>query len=45
MDDENPDCEVLHETNLDGNVLASPAVSGDALFVRTETALLKIAAN
>jgi outer membrane protein assembly factor BamB len=45
MDDENPDCEVLHETNLEGNVLASPAVSGDALFVRTETALLKIAAN
>lgn len=44
MDDDDPECEVIYETQLEGAVLASPAVAGDALYVRTETSLLKIAA-
>ncbi|QDV67564.1 outer membrane biogenesis protein BamB [Rosistilla carotiformis] len=41
--DNGDEAEVLAVSKIDGPMLASPAVSGDAIFARTENALWKIA--
>ena len=39
---EGPQLQVLAENKLDGGFMASPAVAGDALFLRTKTHLYRI---
>ncbi len=41
---DDPECEVLEGMNIPGPVLGSPAVVDGAIYVRSELALLKIAA-
>lgn len=43
LDTDDPSATVVSTTTVEGPVLASPAVSGDALFVRSENAIYKIA--
>ena len=40
---EEPECEVVGSLTIPGPVLGSPAVVGDAIYVRAETSLYKIA--
>lgn len=42
LDAEDPSAEVISTTTIEGPVLASPAVYGNALFVRSENAIYKI---
>ena len=43
LESDDPEAEVVGTMKIEGPVLASPAVSGDALFVRSENAIYKIA--
>jgi outer membrane protein assembly factor BamB len=44
-DTDDPTAELVSQTTVEGPVLASPAVFGDALFVRSENAIYKISAE
>ncbi|MEZ6089447.1 MAG: PQQ-binding-like beta-propeller repeat protein [Pirellulaceae bacterium] len=43
--DTGEDAEVIAQSNIKGPMLASPAVSGDAIYLRSENAVWKIAAK
>ncbi len=43
VDGDQAKAEVIGSSKIEGPVLASPAVSGNALFIRTENAILKVA--
>jgi outer membrane protein assembly factor BamB len=45
QDGEKSKAEIVGTSRVDGAVLASPAVSGDAMFIRAENSLIKVAAT